>query len=169
MSEILGKNLKYLRKTKGWNQEELARQLGIKRSSIAAYESKHVEPRLKVIFNMATLFGVDFDKLVEVPFEQIKKYSEDEQGGNLKESIQQLFSINTADKKTLHSFSEKVKQFRVIYESASLIHSYKLQKDMANSDIKERLELGEVDNVLFLINTLLETDEDLLSTLLRTE
>ena len=33
-----GQNLKYLRKLRGWTQEEFAVKLGIKRSLIGAYE-----------------------------------------------------------------------------------------------------------------------------------
>ena len=36
---LAGQNLKYLRKLKGWTQEEFAGKLGIKRSLIGAYEA----------------------------------------------------------------------------------------------------------------------------------
>ena len=35
---IAGKNLKYLRKLRGWTQEEFSNKLGIKRSLLGAYE-----------------------------------------------------------------------------------------------------------------------------------
>jgi transcriptional regulator with XRE-family HTH domain len=42
-----GKNLKYLRKLRGWTQEEFANKLKIKRSLVGAYEEERAEPRLK--------------------------------------------------------------------------------------------------------------------------
>ena len=44
-----GKNLKYLRKLRGWTQEEFAVKLGIKRSLLGAYEEERAEPRLDTI------------------------------------------------------------------------------------------------------------------------
>ncbi|HMP92152.1 MAG TPA: helix-turn-helix transcriptional regulator, partial [Phnomibacter sp.] len=39
-----GKNLKYLRKQRGWTQEDFAGKLGIKRSLVGAYEEERAEP-----------------------------------------------------------------------------------------------------------------------------
>ena len=70
----LSKNLKFLRKSRQWSQEELARRLGIKRSNIAAYESKNVEPRLSLLLSMAKLFNVDNMSRQNIPFiDAIKK------------------------------------------------------------------------------------------------
>jgi transcriptional regulator with XRE-family HTH domain len=41
-----GKNLKYLRKLRGWTQEEFANKLKIKRSLVGAYEEERAEPRI---------------------------------------------------------------------------------------------------------------------------
>jgi transcriptional regulator with XRE-family HTH domain len=44
-----GLNLKYLRKLRGWTQEEFANKLSIKRSLIGAYEEERADPRLDVL------------------------------------------------------------------------------------------------------------------------
>ena len=44
-----GKNLRYLRKLRGWTQEEFANKLKIKRSLVGAYEEERAEPRLEVM------------------------------------------------------------------------------------------------------------------------
>ncbi|HEY1021913.1 MAG TPA: helix-turn-helix transcriptional regulator, partial [Flavisolibacter sp.] len=41
------KNLKYLRKLRGWTQEEFAQKLRIKRSLLGAYEEERAEPRIE--------------------------------------------------------------------------------------------------------------------------
>ncbi|MFZ1259001.1 MAG: helix-turn-helix transcriptional regulator, partial [Chitinophagaceae bacterium] len=42
---VSNQNLKYLRKLRGWTQEEFANKLRIKRSLLGAYEEERAEPR----------------------------------------------------------------------------------------------------------------------------
>lgn len=59
-----GKNLKYLRKLRGWTQEEFATKLGIKRSLIGAYEEERADPRLEVLEIVSEIFKVTLDELL---------------------------------------------------------------------------------------------------------
>jgi transcriptional regulator with XRE-family HTH domain len=59
-----GLNLKYLRKLRGWTQEEFANKLNIKRSLIGAYEEERAEPRLEVLEIVAELFKLTLDELL---------------------------------------------------------------------------------------------------------
>ena len=59
-----GKNLKYLRKLRGWTQDEFARKLRIKRSLLGAYEEERAEPRLEVLENVSEIFKVSLDDLL---------------------------------------------------------------------------------------------------------
>ena len=59
-----GQNLKYLRKLRGWTQEEFANKLGIKRSLIGAYEEERADPRLDVMEIMCQMFKVTLDELM---------------------------------------------------------------------------------------------------------
>lgn len=59
-----GTNFKYLRKLKGWTQEEFANRLGIKRSLIGAYEEERAEPRLEVLENVCSIFKLTLDELL---------------------------------------------------------------------------------------------------------
>jgi transcriptional regulator with XRE-family HTH domain len=56
-----GKNLKYLRKSKNWTQEEFATKLNIKRSLVGAYEEERAEPRLDVLETVCALFKLSFE------------------------------------------------------------------------------------------------------------
>ncbi len=58
-----GLNLKYLRKLRGWTQEEFAVKLGIKRSLIGAYEEERADPRLDVLEMIAEIFKLSLDEL----------------------------------------------------------------------------------------------------------
>lgn len=59
-----GLNLKYLRKLRGWTQEEFAQKLDIKRSLIGAYEEERAEPRLHVLETIADMFKLSLDELL---------------------------------------------------------------------------------------------------------
>lgn len=58
-----GQNLKYLRKLRGWTQEEFAIKVGIKRSLIGAYEEERADPRLEVLEVVADIFKLSLDEL----------------------------------------------------------------------------------------------------------
>ncbi len=59
-----GLNLKYLRKLRGWTQEEFAGKLNIKRSLLGAYEEERADPRLEVLEIVADIFKLSLDELL---------------------------------------------------------------------------------------------------------
>ena len=61
---VAGQNLKYLRKLRGWTQEEFAKKLGIKRSLVGAYEEERAEPRIDVLEIVGDIFKVTLDELL---------------------------------------------------------------------------------------------------------
>jgi transcriptional regulator with XRE-family HTH domain len=61
---VAGQNLKYLRKLRGWTQEEFAGKLGIKRSLLGAYEEERAEPRIDVLEVVGDLFKLTLDDLL---------------------------------------------------------------------------------------------------------
>jgi transcriptional regulator with XRE-family HTH domain len=61
---IANKNLKYLRKLRGWTQEEFAQKLNIKRSLLGAYEEERAEPRIEILEIVADMFRLTLDDLL---------------------------------------------------------------------------------------------------------
>ena len=59
-----GKNLRYLRKLRGWTQDEFANRLKIKRSLVGAYEEERAEPRLDVLETISNIFKLSLDELL---------------------------------------------------------------------------------------------------------
>lgn len=57
-------NLRYLRKLRGWTQEEFANKLNIKRSLLGAYEEERAEPRIDVLEQVGDLFKLTLDDLL---------------------------------------------------------------------------------------------------------
>lgn len=58
------KNLRYLRKLRGWTQEEFAQKLRIKRSLLGAYEEERAEPRIDILETVADMFRLTLDELL---------------------------------------------------------------------------------------------------------
>src|SRR5688572_4501492 len=61
---ISNQNLKYLRKLRGWTQEEFAQKLRIKRSLLGAYEEERAEPRIEILEVVADMFKLTLDDLL---------------------------------------------------------------------------------------------------------
>lgn len=57
-------NLRYLRKLRGWTQEEFATKLSIKRSLLGAYEEERAEPRIDVLEQVGDMFKLTLDDLL---------------------------------------------------------------------------------------------------------
>ena len=61
---ISNKNLKYLRKLRGWTQEEFAQKLRIKRSLVGAYEEERADPRIDVLEIVCDMFKLTLDDIL---------------------------------------------------------------------------------------------------------
>ncbi len=59
-----GKNLKRIRKNKGYTQKELAEHLHFGYSAISNYESGRNEPSLDILMELADILGVTTDELI---------------------------------------------------------------------------------------------------------
>lgn len=67
-----GQNLKYLRKLKGFTQEEFAMKLQIKRSLLGAYEEERAEPRIDVLEIVSDHFKISLDDLLRKDLSESK-------------------------------------------------------------------------------------------------
>lgn len=79
-----GKNLRYLRKLRGWTQEEFANKLKVKRSLIGAYEEERAEPKLEVLEAVSAIFKYTLDELFLKDLSEAKGGSYLEQRRKLK-------------------------------------------------------------------------------------
>ncbi|MEI6946862.1 LexA family transcriptional regulator [Paraflavisolibacter sp. H34] len=66
------RNLKYLRKLRGWTQEEFAQKLRIKRSLLGAYEEERADPRMEVLEVVADMFKLTLDELLRKDLSESK-------------------------------------------------------------------------------------------------
>ena len=70
---MIAKNLKYLRKTTGQSQEEVAEKLGVSRQTVAKWENGDSMPDLENSVALAEMFGVTLDDLVRYD-DSMEKY-----------------------------------------------------------------------------------------------
>ena len=79
MSSI-GENIKSLREKHGMSQSELAAKIGKSREAISQYEHGHTIPRMGVIEDMASVFGVKKSAIIESRMEYgtISLWTDDE-------------------------------------------------------------------------------------------
>jgi transcriptional regulator with XRE-family HTH domain len=59
-----GRNLRYLRKLRGFTQQEFAARLHIKRSLLGAYEEERADPKLEVLEMVSHTFKISLDELL---------------------------------------------------------------------------------------------------------
>jgi transcriptional regulator with XRE-family HTH domain len=90
-----GSNMKYLRKLRGWTQEEFAQKLDVKRSLIGAYEEERAEPRLDVLETLASMFKLSLDELL------LKDLSTSVSSGSYLQK-RRLMKIGSADRNLIH-------------------------------------------------------------------
>ena len=68
----VNQNMKYLRKLRGWTQEEFAQKIGIKRSLLGAYEEERAEPNYEVLETVSDIFKVTIDDLLRKDLSETK-------------------------------------------------------------------------------------------------
>ena len=61
---MANQNMKYLRKLRGWTQEEFANKLRIKRSLLGGYEEERAEPRIDVLEVVCDIFKLTLDEIL---------------------------------------------------------------------------------------------------------
>jgi len=145
----LAKNIRFLRKKENWSQEELAKRLNVKRSSIAAYESKNVEPRLRTILELAKIFDTDLADLIEkdVSTATNKVRSFNENVTDIGKT--QHLKIEFKETEVLKSFIDTTINTRKMLEGLKVFYKFKAQKEVVSpyqSDVKSFILL--VDHLL---------------------
>ena len=61
---MFANRIKFLRKSKGWNQTQLAEKLGVTKQSISNWENDNIMPSVEMLVRVANLSQVSTDYLV---------------------------------------------------------------------------------------------------------
>ncbi len=94
---LISDNIKFLRKKIGLTQEQMAQQIGIKRSLLGAYEEGRADPRISNLLKFAEIFNLSVDPLIGTDLTGAKGSAIDFDHLNKAKSNLQVLSI-TVDK-----------------------------------------------------------------------
>lgn len=61
---LLGKTIKKLRNKHGYTQQDLAKLIGVTKSTVAAYENSTRLPSYKILIELSQIFNVSIDYLI---------------------------------------------------------------------------------------------------------
>lgn len=156
INSVLSNNIKILRKDLKLSQEGLAESLGIKRSNIAAYESKNVEPRLRLILEMAKLFDINIRDFIQKDLSNDAKYRKFEQEVLNVDVKPQALDIE--DNPDINKFVEKSMNIRKILEGFKAFYAFKKSSIKESSPEKNKL-IFDIDSFIQLMEQLLAYNE----------
>lgn len=115
MKTYFSNNIKFLRKRKGFTQDEVAEHLGMKRSTLSGYENEVSQPTVSSLivfskfYNIAidTVLNIELDKLSELQLRQLE-HGEDVfiKGGRLRVLAT---TINSDNNENIELVTEKAK------------------------------------------------------------
>ena len=60
----IGTNIKRLRLSKGFTQEQLANLLNVSAAAVSKWEAKNIYPDITMLYPLAEIFGVSMDELL---------------------------------------------------------------------------------------------------------
>lgn len=124
----LARNIRYLRKKQGWGQDLLAEKLEYKSyTTIQKWESGVSEPPLKVVHELAALFHVDVNDLINSDLENDSH-------------INSASSLTTRDQKDI---AKSLEQMMSQLEGGSdLMFDGDPMSDEARESIRQALQMG---------------------------
>ena len=130
MNNMIGSNIRVLRRSRGWDQKKLANLLGVSRSIISKYENGSTDLDSNKILLIRNIFEVDADDLMTIDFEKegIKLLSKkniektrDRMLDNLLDQINQLKNDKSvSDEKLLKIMAKLKAEFPKIYKTLNL-------------------------------------------------
>ena len=80
----LGKRIKELRKTLGWNQDDLAEKMFVSRQTISSWENDKSYPDIQSLLLLSNLFDVSLDQLVKGDVEKMQRIINEDDVKNFK-------------------------------------------------------------------------------------
>jgi len=175
MQSFFSKNFKYLRKQKNISQTELADALGISRSKIASYEGRGVEPKLKLLVDIARYFDVSIEDLIGKDIEQTINESGRSAVNSFKNQSKSKTDMSDSSSALYLNIDASENLDKFLKDSATVIKMlegfkvfYKIKTEtIPLSEMTEDVKKAhhDIQNVMFLIDYLLEHNKNLITVL----
>lgn len=160
---VLANNIRFLRKREGLNQEQLGQELKIKRSNIASYEAKNVEPRLRIILELAKYFDIDIQTLLETRLDETIDYPKFSSGIKPPQHLK-LEADKVAKTEDITAFLDKNEKVKKILIGFKTLYNFRKAKISDTTPSKDKI-LSDIDNFIMLIEHLLAHNESLVKSL----
>ena len=166
----LSENIRYLRSKKGLSQTALAESLGLKRGNISSYEKDLAQPSIQNLIKIGKYFEVDLESLVMRDLENasevmeenlLDRFSHNKWVKGIKEGVQ---SLTHKGPRTEHikKLREKNHDIKVILKGFRTFHKHRMENfELKESSVKSLDQ--DYQNILELLNTLLKSNEELIS------
>lgn len=119
---FLDQNIRYLRKSKSWSQEELATKVGLNRGNIASYEKGTAEPKLCNLLKIAHVFSISMFDLTRRDLRQ-EEYDVADQ------TYLHLKSLGPNLHERLEEYQEQVVELETVVDSLYNCHCFKVKKE----------------------------------------
>lgn len=87
---LLGDNIRFLRKRQNYNQADIAKAIGVLLASASDYERGKTEPKIETIINIADHFNVSIDALLRMELNEGNLVEAMTKGGKLEIENKQL-------------------------------------------------------------------------------
>lgn len=164
-STQLSNNIRMLRKKHDLSQEQLAEKLGIKRSNIAAYESKNVEPRLRIILEMARLFDIQLKTFIDKKLtrqDHYEGFQDDpwsDHGAAKSSGTGQIYG-----NKSVKTFIENSGKIRKILDGFKAFYQFRKERIKKKTPELTRL-MVDIENFMQLTDYLLSQNEYMINTI----
>lgn len=158
---VLAHNLRFLRKKHHLSQTALAEELGIRRSNIAAYESKNVEPRLNILLEIGNFFNIAIRTLIETKLDDVSyDAGKSQRGPSDKET-----PVSLKSHPEIQEFVDKSVKIHKVLEGFKAFYRFKKEKLLSeNTDEVENI-LHDIENFIGLMEHLLHYNETIIKTL----
>ncbi|MDX1686206.1 MAG: helix-turn-helix domain-containing protein [Saprospiraceae bacterium] len=160
-SSPLSHNLRFLRKKLGLSQTALAESLGIRRSNIAAYESKNVEPRLKILLKIADYFELGVRTLIESKLDDKSYETISDQRNNERRSS--IFSNDSQS--DIEQFIQKSEKIHRVLEGFRAFYKFKKEKIEDQEGKEFESLMHDIENFLSLMEHLLQYNDAIIDAL----
>lgn len=164
----LAANLRHLRKQKSLSQQQLAEALNVKRSNIAAYETKNVEPRLSLIHKMSEFFNVNLSDLICEDLSRVNPSNAIPAGSEgaffYDRALAEKRPIAAPGQETIRRFKQQSLDVRKMLEGFKVFYDYK-KTIHAKADATHRQFHSEIENFLIFIEHMLQYNESVIQLL----
>lgn len=136
----LGEKIKYLRKSKGISQEELATMLKINRNFLSRIETGKSDPNAGILKSIAQIFNVDLNSLLDINNSEEQGIDKIKYITEKKKSILNIPSITNKEANKLYYYNRRLNVIIAIYFFINAYNNY--QDSDPNDNTGERYLLA---------------------------